>query len=109
MAGKLARLAQVMRTHVERSEGHKALWRRLERGLILVLERDSNGRWRLALGRYDTFPSPEEIRICQAAFAVPAGTSAPLRMHQRLDRETGKVNRYYVAEMFWFEREVTCG
>jgi len=101
MAGMLERLANVMRTQIERTPGHKALWRRLGRGLIVLLERQADGRWRLALGRDDTFPSPQEIQICQRAFRVPEGTTPKLRIDMRPSKKSQDWRQSYVAEMFW--------
>lgn len=85
--------------------GARWVHRRLGHGLEMVLQHDEGRQWRLALGRPDVPPSPEEIAICQRAFAVPTGTEATLIVKERKALKGTAPVRYHVAEMYWTEQE----
>lgn len=83
-----------------------ALWRKLRRGLIVVLERQSATEWRLAMGRTDAQPSAQEIAICRNAFAVPEGARLAFRTQQQAN-ERRELVTYQIAELFWSEYETS--
>ena len=103
--GALSVMADEMRSAVLAQQPPMAVWRPLQRGLILVLER-TDQEWRLALGRKDVYPSEQEIAICQGAFTVPVGTQVAKRTQQRLNSQR-KLVTFYVVEMFWREVDET--
>lgn len=104
--GALSVMAEEMRSTVLAHQPPMAVWRPLQRGLILVLERTADQEWRLALGRKDVYPSEQEIAICQGAFTVPVGTQVAKRTRQRLNSQRELVT-FYVVEMFWREVDET--
>lgn len=104
--GALAVWAEQMRVTLLGLEPPAALWRQLSRGLIVVLERKDERRWRLALGRTDVHPSLQEVGICRQAFGVPLGTELLLRTEQR-PANRGPRGCYYITELFWSEDETS--
>lgn len=97
---KLDAIADDMRTTLERT-GARFVHYRLPRGLELVLERASERRLRLALGRIDTPPSDTEIALCQNAFAAPPDAE-PVRLTKTRRGKAGPLT-YHVAEIIWSE------
>jgi hypothetical protein len=77
----------------------------LPRGLELVMQRNEEHYWRLAVARRDTTPSLEEIEIVRDAFNVPAGTEETTEIKKRLHPKTNMPITYHVVEMKWYEAQ----
>ena len=86
-----------------------AAWvhRRLSHGLEIVLQRKSNGRWRLALGRESVQPSDQELAVCRPLFGVPVDAEERRFSTSKIQAKTNRLTLYHIAEMEWVELEET--
>lgn len=105
---KLQRIANDMRARVDAAKHSAIAWekRDLPRGLEVLLSLDcvdGRSRYRLALRREKVSPADIEVQICARAFGVPEETPWQRRSTKEPNLRSGRVVKYQIVELFWFE------
>lgn len=95
----IERAATAMRSLLDGTAGLRFVYRRLDLGTEVVIERREDERLRLAVARADRAPGPEELATFVEAFGVPAGCEWGGGQRQVLNGRT-----LFVCEVFWLER-----
>lgn len=94
----IERAATAMRSLLAGTAGLRFVYRRLDLGTEVVIERREDERLRLAVARVDRAPAADELATIGDAFGVPAGCEWGGGMRQAMNGRS-----LFVCEVFWRE------
>lgn len=94
----IEKAATAMRSLLAGTAGLRFVYRRLDLGTEVVLERREDERLRLAVARADRAPAAEELATIGDAFGVPAGCEWGGGVRQAMNGRS-----LFVCEVFWRE------
>ena len=94
----IEKAATAMRSLLDGTAGLRFVYRRLDLGTEVVLERSEDERLRLAVARADRAPAAEELATIGDAFGVPAGCEWGGGVRQAMNGRS-----LFVCEVFWRE------
>lgn len=94
----IERAATAMRSLLAGTAGLRFVYRRLDLGTEVVIERREDERLRLAVARVDRAPAADELATIGDAFGVPAGCEWGGGKRQAMNGRS-----LFVCEVFWRE------
>lgn len=94
----IEKTATAMRSLLTGTAGLRFVYRRLDLGTEVVIERREDERLRLAVARVDRAPAADELATIGDAFGVPAGCEWGGGMRQAMNGRS-----LFVCEVFWRE------